>query len=78
MGQLRNNKVVNFGVFGFSEFGNVSDFKTVNQQEHLYGFQLETEFDFVNYEYEISIGYLKGLTYSSSDHIFVWNMELEF
>ena len=69
---------LDIGVFGFSEFGNVSKFKTVNEQEHLYGFQFETEFDFVNYEYELSIGYLKGLTDSSSDHLFVWNMELEF
>jgi len=68
----------NFGIVGFSEFGNLTNFKTLNKQEHLYGFQFETELEITNYEYEISLGYLNGLTDSSANHVFIWNMEFEF
>ncbi len=68
----------NFGIIGFSKFGEVSKFKTFSLQEHLYGVQLETEFNFKKFEYEISLGYLHGLTDSSANHKFLWNMELEF
>ena len=66
------------GVFGFSEFGEISNFNTFSLQEHLYGFQFETEIDFTDFEYELSLGYLHGLTDASTNHMFLWNMELEF
>ena len=62
----------------FSEFGEVSEFNTFDNQEHLYGLQIETEFDLKYIEYEISIAYLHGLTDASANHMFLWNMELEF
>ena len=68
----------NMGFLGFSEFGEVSEFNTFDNQEHLYGLQIETEFDLKYIEYEISIAYLHGLTDASANHMFLWNMELEF
>ena len=62
----------NFGIVGFSEFGNLTNFNTLSKQEHLYGLQFETELELANYEYEISLGYLNGLTDSSSNHVFIW------
>ncbi len=80
--QLMFNEIIyeklNLGLIGFSEFGEVSKFNTFSLQEHLYGIQAETEFYFKTFEYEISLGYLHGLTDSSSNHKFIWNMELEF
>ena len=32
----------------------------------------------MDFEYELAIGYLHGLTNASSDHVFLWNMEIEF
>ena len=69
---------INFGVIGFSEFGNLSNFSTMDQQEHLYGLQFETEFELNFFEYELSLAYLNGLTQASTNHMFLWNMELEF
>ncbi len=69
---------LNLGLLGFSEFGELSKFNTFSNQEHLYGLQLETEFNFDLFEYEISLAYLHGLTDASSNHMFLWNMELEF
>ena len=68
----------NFGVLGFSEFGQLSNFNTFGTQEHLYGVQLETDFDFSSFEYELSLAYLHGLTDASTNHMFLWNMEIEF
>ena len=69
---------VKFGLIGFSEFGEVSEFNSLNNQEHQYGFQLENEFLFNNTEIEWVIGYLNGLTNASSSHALLWNIELEF
>ena len=67
-----------FGFLGFSNFGEVSKFNTFSLQKHLYGVQLENEFDLENFEYEITLAYLHGLTDASTNHMFLWNMELEF
>ncbi len=67
-----------FGLVGFSEFGNISNFNTLDKQEHLYGMQFETEVELNEFEYEISLAYLNGLTSASTNHMFLWNMELEF
>ena len=68
----------NFGVLGFSEFGELTNFDTFGTQEHLYGVQLETDFEFSKFEYELSLAYLHGLTDASTNHMFLWNMEIEF
>ena len=67
-----------FGFLGFSNFGEVSKFNTFSLQKHLYGVQLENEFDLENFEYEIALAYLHGLTDASTNHMFLWNMEFEF
>ena len=41
-------------------------------------FEFDKEFEFKGFEYELAIGYLHGLTNASSDHVFLWNMEMEF
>ena len=67
-----------FGILGFSNFGEISNFNTFSLQKHLYGVQIESEFDLESFEYEISLAYLHGLTDASTNHMFLWNMELEF
>ena len=67
-----------FGFLGFSSFGEVSNFNTSSLQKHLYGVQLENEFDLENIEYEIALAYLHGLTDASTNHMFLWNMGIEF
>ena len=67
-----------FGFLGFSNFGEVSNFSTFSLQKHLYGVQIESEIDLEIFEYEISLAYLHGLTDASTNHMFLWNMELEF
>ena len=69
---------VDIGVVGFSTFGEVSSFETFGSQKHLYGVQFETEFEFDKFDYETSLSYLHGLTDASTNHMFLWNMELEF
>lgn len=69
---------IDLGVIGFSEFGEISKFNTFSLQEHLYGIQFETEIDFADFEYELSLGYLHGLTDASTNHMLLWNMEIEF
>ena len=69
---------VDFGAIGFSQFGELTNFSVFPLQEHQYGFQIDTEFEFNNLEYEFSLGYLHGFTEASSDHTVVWNIELEF
>ena len=44
---------IDFGLIGFSEFGEVSNTSTIGEQEHQYGLQFEYEFDLTNYEVEI-------------------------
>ena len=68
----------NFGVIGFSDFGYLTNFNTYTNQEHLFGFEFDKEFEFEGFEYELSIGYLNGLTNASPDHVLLWNMEIEF
>ncbi len=72
------NSDFNMGVVGFSNFGEISKFETFGLQKHLYGLQVETEIEINKFEYEISLSYLHGLTDSSTNHMFLWNMELEF
>ncbi len=69
---------VQIGVVGFSEFGNISNFKTYHQQEHTYGVQFEKEIELNDYEFEIVLGYLQGLTSASSSSSILWNLEIEF
>ena len=66
------------GIFGFSDFGEVSDTNTFSEQKHQYGLLFESEFNFNDIEYELAIGYLHGLTDASANHSLVWNFELEF
>ena len=74
---ILNSSLV-LGIIGFSEFGEISRFSTFDQQEHQYGFQFETEFDLNDYDVEIALGWLKGLSNSSPDNTFLWNLEFEF
>ena len=72
------DKNFGFGFLGFSNFGEISKFNTFSLQKHLYGVQLESEIDLEFFEYEVSIAYLHGLTDATTNHMFLWNMELEF
>ncbi len=72
------DKNFGFGFLGFSNFGEISKFNTFSLQKHLYGVQLESEIDLEIFEYEVSIAYLHGLTDATTNHMFLWNMELEF
>ena len=67
-----------FGLVGYTDFGYLTKFNTFTNQKHLYGFELHKEFEFKDFEYELAIGYLHGLTNASSDHVLLWNMEIEF
>ena len=67
-----------FGIIGFSDFGEISNFNVYGQQEHQYGFQIESDFRFNKVEYEWAIGYLHGLTDASANHTIIWNFEVEF
>ena len=69
---------IDVGILGFSTFGEVSSFETLSSQKHLYGIQFETEFELDKFDYEIALSYLHGLTDASTNHMFLWNMELEF
>ncbi len=69
---------LDIGVVGFSTFGELSSFETFSLQKHLYGVQFETELELNKFDYEISLSYLHGLTDASTNHMFLWNMELEF
>ena len=39
---------------------------------------LSLKSQFSNFEYELSLTYLHGLTDASTNHMFLWNMEIEF
>ena len=67
-----------FGILGFSELGEVSNFNVFGKQKHQYGFQFEREFLFNDLEFEIALGYLHGLTDETANHSMIWNFELEF
>ena len=77
LSEVLENQIV-FGIIGFSEFGEISRFNTGDQQQHQYGVQLEKEFDLNNYEIEISLAWLKGLSDSCPDNTILWNFEFEF
>ena len=67
-----------FGLVGFSDLGYLTDINTFHNQEHLYGFQFDKEYKINGFKYEISIGYLHGLTDASTNHMILWNTEFEF
>ncbi len=69
---------IDFGLIGFSEFGEVSNTSTIVEQEHQYGLQFEYEFDLTNFEIEIALGYIHGLTDATTHNSIIWNFELEF
>ena len=56
----------------------INEIKTFGNQKHLFGPQIESEWEFSDFEYELSLTYLHGLTDASTNHMFLWNMELEF
>ena len=70
--------MVDIGIIGFSDFGEISNFNVLDEQEHQYGFQIESDFKFNEIEYEWAIGYLHGLTDASANHTIIWNFEIEF
>ena len=67
-----------FGIIGFSDFGEISNFNVFGEQEHQYGFQIESSFELNDIEYEWAVGYLHGLTDASANHTIIWNFETEF
>ncbi|MEC8265567.1 MAG: hypothetical protein VX009_01995 [Pseudomonadota bacterium] len=69
---------IDFGIIGFSDFGEISDFKVFGEQEHQYGFQIESSFEHNDIDYEWALGYLHGLTDASANHTMIWNFEVEF
>lgn len=76
-----NKKVfsqLKIGVIQFSEFGKLSDFKTFQNQEHQIGFLINKEFQVDEYEFELALGYLNGVTKEASNNSLIWNFELEF
>lgn len=66
------------GLIGFSELGYIRNFNVFSKQEHHYGIQFEKDIETADKNFEISIGYLNGISYSSSNHKFIWNTEIEF
>ena len=70
--------MVDLGILGFSDFGEISNFNVFGEQEHQYGFQIESDFKFNEIEYEWAVGYLHGLTDASANHTIIWNFEVEF
>ena len=70
--------MVDLGILGFSDFGEISNFNVSGEQEHQYGFQIESDFKFNEIEYEWAVGYLHGLTDASANHTIIWNFEVEF
>ncbi|MDC3091573.1 hypothetical protein OA848_04215 [Rickettsiales bacterium] len=69
---------IKIGIIGFSELGYLTKIKPYHRQEHMYGIQFERDININNIEYEFVLGYLKGLTSETSNHSFIWNIELEF
>ncbi len=65
------------GLIGFSEFGKLSKFNSLQNQEHQYGIQVEKDFRLLDFELEFAMGFLLGLT-QNSPNTFIWNMEREF
>ena len=67
-----------FGIIGFSDFGEISNFKVFGEQEHQYGFQIESSFELKEIDYEWAVGYIHGFTDASANHSVIWNFEVEF
>ena len=82
--QMEGNQMTEFGllkargIIGFSDFGEISSFNVFGEQEHQYGFQMESSFELNDIEYEWAVGYLHGLTDASANHTIIWNFEVEF
>ena len=70
--------IIDFGIIGFSDFGEISDFNVFSEQEHQYGFQIESSFEYKDIDYEWAVGYIHGLTDASANHSIIWNFEVEF
>ena len=66
------------GVFGFSGFGEISNFSVFGLQKHQYGFLIEKELRITDYEVEVALGLLHGFTDASADKSIIWNLEFEF
>ncbi len=66
------------GLINFSEFGELSNFHSLQKQEHQIGFLLGKEFLINKYELELELGYLKGITKDASKNTLIWNIEVEF
>jgi len=66
------------GFIGFSEFGEVYQFNSFQNQEHQYGIQFENNFRIFDSELEFAMGILFGLTRSSPHTALIWNIESEF
>ena len=69
---------IDFGVFGFSEFGEISGFEVFDEQTHQYGLQFEKELHINDIEFEFALGWLHGFTNASAEQTFIWNLEVEF
>ena len=68
---------IDFGVFGFSEFGEISGFEVFDEQTHQYGLQFEKELHINDIEFEFALGWLHGFTNASADQTFIWNLEVK-
>ena len=72
-------KGIHMGFGGISNFGQLDNFDSPGRQKHEIGPGFKKKFHLTDeIEYNFFIGPLIGLTNESADHIFMWNMELEF
>ena len=72
-------KGIHMGFGGISSFGQLDNFDSPGRQKHEIGPGFKKKFHLTDeIEYNFFIGPLIGLTNESADHIFMWNMELEF
>ena len=72
-------KGIHMGFGGISNFGQLDNFDSPGRQKHEIGPGFKKKFHLTDeIEYNFFIAPLIGLTNKSADHIFMWNMELEF
>ena len=72
-------KGIHMGFGGISNFGQLDNFDSPGRQKHEIGPGFKKKFHLTDeIEYNFFIAPLIGLTNESADHIFMWNMELEF
>ena len=72
-------KGIHMGFGGISNFGQLDNFDSPGRQKHEIGPGFKKNLHLTDeIEYNFFIGPLIGLTNESADHIFMWNMELEF